>query len=130
MSNLSVYYVSRTLLALAFGALFLAAGLPWWAAGAITAALIAFFLWAPTSGRYAIKTERGVAPMRKDEYGQEIRNQAARDAFIVTTLAMAGTILYGFLAQTDVSIALLGLVLGLGWLSYFVSDFWQRRTGS
>lgn len=65
--------------------------------------------------------------MREDEYGQGIRNQAARDAFIVTTLGIAGAILYGSLAETAVSIALLGLILGLGWLTYFVSDFWRKR---
>jgi hypothetical protein len=129
MSNLTVYYVSRTLLALVFGVLFLVAGLPWWAAVPITAALIAFFLWAPKSGRYVIQTDRGVAPMQEDEYGREIRNQAARDAFVVTTLGMAGAILYGFLAETDLSIAVLGVILGLGWLTYFASDFRRKRSG-
>ncbi|MGD8737852.1 MAG: hypothetical protein PVJ85_13980 [Anaerolineae bacterium] len=46
---------------------------------------------------------------------------------MVTTLGIAGAILYGFLAETAVSIALLGLILGFGWLTYFVSDFWRKR---
>jgi hypothetical protein len=96
MSKLSVYYASRMLLALVFGGLFLAAGLPWWAAVPITAAMIAFFLWAPKSGRYVVQSNRGATPMRADEYGQTVRNQAARDAFIVTTLGVAGAILYGY----------------------------------
>lgn len=128
ISNLSSYYISRTLLALAFGGLFIAVGLPWWTAVPITLVMIAFFLWAPKSGRYMVQPKNGVAPLREDEYGRTIRNRAARDAFVVMTLGIIGAILYGLIAQTDVSITRLGLIIILGWLTYFVSDFWQRRS--
>jgi hypothetical protein len=128
MSSLSNYYIPRILIALIFGGLFIAAGLPWWSAVSIAVVMISFFLWAPKSGRYGVQPENGIVPPRLDEYGQMIRNQAARDAFVVTMLVVGGIILYGFIAQTDVSINLLSLIVGLGWLTYFVSDFRQRRS--
>lgn len=128
MSILSNYYISRTLIALVFGGLLLAIGLPWWSVVSTIVVMIAFFLWAPKSGRYIVLSKNSIVPLRADEYGQTIRNRAARDAFVVITLVIAGTIFYGVIAQANISITLLSLIIILGWLTYFVSDFLQRRS--
>jgi hypothetical protein len=127
MPNRSNYYISRTLISLVFGGLFIAAGLPWWSAVPMSVVLLAFFLWAPKSGRYVVHPKGGVAPLRHDEYGQTVRKQAAQNAFVVTMLAVGGIAIYGLITQTNISITLLSLIIALGWLTYFVSDFWQRR---
>ena len=98
-------------------------------AGLASVFVLALFLWAPHSGRYAVHPEFGVTALRRDERTQTINDQAARNAFIVTVLIIAGIAVYfGTIAPTNVPVAILNLALLLGMLTYFVSDFWLRRT--
>jgi nitrogen fixation-related uncharacterized protein len=129
MSSLLRYYVSRTFVSIALGALLAATGSPWWMAVLAGVTVLAFFLWAPRSGRYAVHPEQGVTPLRRDERTQMISDRAARNAFVATVLMIAGTAVYfGTIARADVPVGALTLALVLGALTYSVSDFWLRRT--
>ena len=87
---MKVYYLSRALLSLAFGAFFALTGSSWWVALLAGGIAFAFFLWAPRSGRYAVHPELGVTALRRDERTQSINDQAARNAFVVSMLALGG----------------------------------------
>lgn len=91
--------------------------------------VFALFLWAPRSGRYAVHPELGITALRRDERTQAINDKAARNAFIVTMLGGAGVAIYfGSIAPANVPVIILDFVLALGVLTYFVSDFWLRRS--
>jgi len=128
MSGMSVYYVSRAVISAALGVLLALTGLEWWMAALLGAIVFAFFVWAPHSGRYSVHPELGVTALRRDERTQGINDKAARNAFVVTMLAIAGTAIYfGAIAAVSVPIAMLKWTLVLGVLVYFVSDFVLRR---
>jgi hypothetical protein len=62
MTGMSRYYISRILVSVAFGGLFALTGSPWWMAVLTSIVLIALFLYAPHSGRYAVHPELSYGP--------------------------------------------------------------------
>lgn len=129
MTGMSRYYLSRALLSFAFGGIFALTGSPWWMAALAGVVALAFFLWAPHSGRYAVHPELGITALRRDERAQAINDKAARSAFVVAMLIVAAMAIYfGTIARTDVPVAMLRLSLALAALTYFLSDFWLRRS--
>jgi len=129
MTGMSRYYISRVLFSAAFGGLFALTGSPWWMAVLVSVVLIALFLYAPLSGRYAVHPELGVAALRRDERTQTITDRAARNAFVVTALVIAGiTVYYGAISSASVPVVALQLTLAVAALTYFVSDLWLRRS--
>ena len=129
MMGLSRYYVSRALVSVAFGVLFALSSSVWWLAVPSALIIFGFFLWAPQSGRYAVQPERGATAMQRDERTQMISGKAARNAFVVTILAIAAIALYfGTITQTAVPILALHFTLALATFTYFLSDFWMRRS--
>ena len=128
MSGMTAYYVSRAVISAALTVLLALTGLEWWMAALLGVIVFAFFVWAPHSGRYSVHPELGVTALRRDERTQVINDKAARNAFVVTMLAIAGTAIYfGAIAAVSVPIAMLKWTLVLGVLVYFVSDFVLRR---
>ena len=128
MSGMSAYYISRAVISAALGVLLTLSGLEWWMAALLGVIVFAFFVYAPRSGRYSVHPELGVTALRRDERTQGINDKAARNAFVVTMLAIAGmTIYFGAMAAVNVPIAALKWTLVLGVLVYFVSDFVLRR---
>ena len=122
------YYITRTLISVAFGGLFWLAGLPGWSAPIVALVMLAFFLWVPHSGRYVARFTGDTARLRRDERMQAIRDQAARNALLGTVLALAAAVLYyGLIAPGDVPVTVLSLILALGTLIYAGSDYWLRR---
>lgn len=129
MTGKSSYYVTRTALSVVFGGLLVFMGLPWWGALLASLGMWAFFLWAPHSGRYVVRSQNGVTPLRRDERAKAIRDQAARNALVATVLTLSAVIIYfGLFAPADVPVPIVSLVLVLGMLAYFASDFWLRRS--
>jgi hypothetical protein len=129
MSGMSVYYISRAVISAALGVLLALTGLQWWMAMLMGVIVFGFFLWAPRSGRYAVHPEFGVTALRRDERTQTINDKAARNAFIVTMLAIAGIAIYfGSIVPASVPVTMLQYMLILGALTYFVSDFVLRRS--
>ena len=128
MSGMSAYYISRAVISAALGVVLALTGLEWWMAALLGAMAFAFFIWAPHSGRYSVHPELGVTALRRDERTQGINDKAARNAFVVTMLAIAGIAIYfGAIAAVSVPIAMLRWTLVLGVLVYYVSDFVLRR---
>lgn len=129
MSGMSAYYISRAVISAALGFLLVLAGFHWWMAMLVGAIVFGLFLWAPRSGRYAVHPEFGVTALRRDEHTQAINDKAARNAFIITMLAIAGIAIYfGSTAPASVPVAMVQYVLILGALIYFVSDLFLRRS--
>jgi len=76
-----------------------------------------------------VRPERGITALQHDEFTRAITDKAARIAFVVTTLALGGLVVYfGSVAPADVPVRLINFVLILGWAIYFVVSFWLRRT--
>jgi heme A synthase len=76
-----------------------------------------------------VDRSRGAVALRRDERTQSINDKSARNAFVVTTLALAGVMIYaGSTGALAVSLATLHVVLGVGVLSYFASDLYLRRS--
>jgi hypothetical protein len=129
MTGMTLYYISRAILSVAFGALFVMTGSPWWVATLIGGGILALFLWAPHSGRYAVHPEFGITALRCDERTQVINDKAARNAFVISMLTLAGIAIYcSTIALTNVPLAVLKLVVLIGVVTYFVSDLWLRRS--
>jgi hypothetical protein len=123
----SSYIITRTLIAAGLGAL-IGWKTYWWSGVLTGAAALTFFLWATRSGRYMVQANGGVAPMRLDERTRTIRDRAAKNAFVVLMLALAALVLYfGLVQPGNIPTQMLLGVLGLGFLSYFVSDVLQRQ---
>ena len=130
MTGMKAYYISRAIISMAFGALF-ATGSTWWTGLLAGTLAFAWFLLAPHIGRYTVHPEFGVTALRRDEHAQVINDKAARNAFVISMLALGGIIVYfGTLALTSVPIAVFRWLLILGVLIYYVSDFWLRKAHS
>jgi hypothetical protein len=129
MNGMLRYYISRAILSAALGALLAITGLQWWIALLAGIAAFAFFLYAPRSGRYAVNPELGVTALRRDERTQLINAKAAVNAFVITILAMGGIAIYfGAIVSAAVPVIAISLTMLIAILTYFVSDFWLRRS--
>ena len=127
--GMKVYYLSRLLLSVILGGLSFIAGAPWWIAAIVCVTVIAFFLWAPRSGRYVVRPELGFTALRRDERSQAVTNRAARMGFVATILAAGGLVVYfAIFAEAKVPVWAVALVVALGGATYFLSDSWLRRT--
>src|SRR5512143_1614349 len=94
MTGMKAYYLSRAVISIGFGALFLLSGSSWWVAVLVAAVAFGWFLLAPHIGRYSVHPEFGVTALRRDERSQLINDKAARNAFVVSMLAVAGAAIY------------------------------------
>jgi hypothetical protein len=122
------YLVSRAAISAVLGVALGFAGLRWWWAALAGAAALGLFFTAPRSGRYVVRAQGGVAPLRRDERARAIRDRAARNGFVLTVLGVAGlTLVYGLILDTAVPVAALGGILALAFATYFASDLWLRR---
>ncbi len=126
MSGMSAYYISRAIISAAFAVFLAVTGFELWMATLMGAIVFGLFLWAPRSGRYAVHPEFGVTALRRDERTQGINDRAARNAFVVVMLALAGLAIY-FGATAFVPVRVLEYALILGVLTYFGSDLFLRR---
>ncbi len=131
MTGMRAYYISRALLSVGFGVLFVLGGASWWVGILIAAVAFGWFLLAPRIGRYSVHPERGVTALQRDERSQMINDKAARNAFVICMLAVAGVALYHHsLALSSVPTAVLEGILVLGAAVYYISDFLLRRASS
>ena len=124
------YVLSRVVIALLMGIL-IGYRTFWWSGVLVSLAAMAFFLWAPWSGRYTVEPGGGALPLRRDERSRAIRDQAGRDAFIALFLATTALLIYfGWIAASSVPLQALIGAWSLGILTYFVSDALQRQNPS
>lgn len=128
MTDMRKYYVSRGALTAVVVAFLLLAGAPWWIVTVAGVLVLSFFLLAPRGGRYVVKAERGATALRRDERTQAVANKAGRNGFVALMLAAAAVAIYwGSVAEAGVPAFVLYLLIALGWVVYFASDFWLRR---
>ena len=128
MTGLTRYYLVRVGISAVFATLLALVGAPWWSAVLAALALLGLFVWAVRSGRYVVQPERGATALRTDEYTRAIRDRATRYGFVSVMLALGGVVLYyGLIAAGDVPVAVIGGVLLIGWIVYFLSDLLARR---
>jgi uncharacterized membrane protein len=76
------------------GTAFLLLGGSWWQAALVTGLALIFVWWAPRSGRYKVSPEKGLNAIQRDERTQAISDKAARNAWVVMMLSVAGLALY------------------------------------
>jgi len=127
--NMMPYYLSRTILSVAFGVLLFVTGLSLWKAVLFGGLILALFLWAPHSGRYSVHPEFGITALRRDERTQVINDKAARNAFIVSMLTICAIgVYFGLFGVINISIGVFKIVLIIGTLTYYVSDLWLRKS--
>ena len=129
MKGMSLYYISRAVVSIAFGGLFYLSGSSLWTAILIGSVAFMWFLWAPHSGRYMVHPELGITALRRDEHTQQINDHAARNAFVVLGMAIAIlSIYFGSVLRADIPVRMLNYVLILGAFTYFASDFQLRKS--
>ena len=123
------YYASRLLVAALVAALFYATGAAWWVSLLVGAVAIAWFLYAPRSGRYQVEPGRGATALQRDERAQWINDKAARNAFVTLGLALGGlNIYFGTAAGLSVvPIEWTRRLLAAGVAAYWISDIFLRR---
>lgn len=122
------YYVSRGVVSIVFGGLFyLFSGSL--LAGLLSAVLVFItFMYLPRSGRYKVFPHKGSTALRRDEWTQSINQRSGRNAWVIVTIGGGGLVLYyGLISPGDVPFVLLGGLLLLGVVTYYVSDYWMRR---
>ncbi len=126
--NLQIYHISRFIISVVFGGLLYAAGSPVWSAVLIGVLIFALFIWAPHSGRYSVHPEYGMSALRRDEFTQVINDKAARNAFVVSMLAIgAATVYAAIIGASSLSTQIFRLIMFAGAITYFASDLWLRR---
>ena len=122
------YYVSRLIIAIVLGGLFALLGAQWWIAVLAGSLALAVFFYAPLSGRYTVQPDKGLAPLGRDEFSRSVTDKAGRNAFAFMMIALAGIVIYSLLStRTVVAVTALSVVLALGVIVFFVSDYWMRR---
>ncbi len=131
MTGMTAYYLSRAVISIAFGVLFVLSGSAWWVGLLVAVVAFGWFLVAPHTGRYAVHPELGVTALQRDERSQLINDKAGRNAFVVTMIALAALVLYsGAASLAGVPLHALEGLLVLGIAVYYVSDIWLRKTAS
>jgi hypothetical protein len=122
------YYLSRMIISIVLGGLFALLGAQWWMAVLAGLLALAVFFYAPLSGRYTVQPDKGLTPLRRDEFSKSVTNKAGRNAFAFMMIALAGIVVYSLLStHTVVTATALSVVLALGVIVFFVSDYWMRR---
>jgi hypothetical protein len=127
VKGLTWYYVTRLAMVALWLLIATLAGLPVWASALPAAGMIAYFVWLPRSGRYVVREDQPLAPLRGDERSQAIRRQAATWAFVVETLLLSAGVIWGVTSHQQGLTGFLGVVLAAGMLTYLVAQGWLGR---
>ncbi|MCJ7620436.1 MAG: hypothetical protein MUP64_09495 [Anaerolineae bacterium] len=125
--GLAWYYVTRLAMVALWLLVATVAGLPIWASALPAAGMIAYFVWLPRSGRYVVRQDQHLAPLRRDERSQAISRQAATWAFVVETLLVSAGMIWGVISHQQGLTGFLGVVLAAGMLTYLVVQGWLGR---
>jgi uncharacterized membrane protein YraQ (UPF0718 family) len=122
------YYISRAVISIAFGGLLYLVSQSLLISLVGGALVLIVFLVLPHSRRYKVFPQKGAMALRRDEWTQSINQRSGLNAWVIVTIAGAGLVLYyGLISPGDVPTGLLGGLLVLGWITYYLSDYWMRR---
>ena len=127
MKGLAWYYVTRLAMVALWLLVAMVAGLPVWLSVPTAAAMVAYFVWLPRSGRYVVREDQPLAPIRRDERGRAVSGRAAAWAFVMETLLAGAGMVWGVVSQQQVLTGFLGLVLAAGLLTYLLAQGWLGR---
>jgi hypothetical protein len=127
MKGLVWYYVTRLALVALWLVVAVAASLPIWLSVPTAAAMIAYFVWLPRSGRYVVRGDQPLAPFRRDERSQALSSRAAAWAFVVETVLVGAGVAWGVVSQQRGLSGFLGLVMAAGLMTYLVAQAWLSR---
>ncbi len=129
VKNMMPYYLSRMGLTVIIGILLFTSGSSIWISILISVMLLAFFIWAPHSGRYSVHPEFGITALRRDEFTEVINDKAARNAFVASMLVLAGIAIYfGYAGLILIPASVLKWTLVIGILTYYGTDLWMRKS--
>jgi hypothetical protein len=129
--SLRKYFLSRSLIAVIFGLMFIFLGATWWIGLFAGLLALAVFIWAPRSGRYVRQIQKnGQIKLAHDENTRAIADKAARNGFVICIITLAGLALYFWKSGIEtISMNYLYAVLWAGLLTFTVSDLMMRRFG-
>jgi hypothetical protein len=127
MKGLAWYYITRLVMVAVWLLVATVAGLPFWLSIPTAAAMVAYFVWLPRSGRYVVREDQPLAPMRRDERSRAVSGRAAVWAFVVETLLLGAGMVWGTVSGQQELTGALGLVLAAGLLTYLVAQGWLGR---
>jgi hypothetical protein len=124
VKGLAWYYVTRLAMVVLWLLVAMVAELPIWLSISTAAAMVAYFVWLPRSGRYVVCEDQPLAPMRRDERSRAISGRAAIWAFLVETLSAGAGLVWGTVSGQQELTDALGPVLAGGLLTYLVAQGW------
>lgn len=117
------YYLSRAVIAAVLGLLFVLSGNAWWFGLLIGLLVYAGFIWYAHSGHYLIDTSKPLTPLRRDERGKDIRNQALVLAVVVGGVTIALLSLAGRLLSLPSQLGPIALLVAF--VTYFAASEWM-----
>ena len=128
MPGMKRYYLSRGLLSILFGGLVYIVSSSIWVASVSIGLTFIIFVMLSGSERYKVNPENGFSALQRDEWAQRINDKSGRNAWVIVTIAGSVIILYcGLISLEHVPVYILGILIIAGVITYYVSDFWQRR---
>ncbi len=134
MKGLSWQYLfSRFLLVALLALVMVALGAPVWMVLLVLALSMAALLLLVRSGRYTIRPESDLLPLRRDERGEDINRRASTYGFVVVMLLLgAAILLYTIfsespLAQRITPLDAMQLIIGAGLITRVLSEVVLRQ---
>ncbi len=134
MKGLSWQYLfSRFLLVTLLALVMVALGAPVWMALLVLALSMAALLLLVRSGRYTIRPESDLLPLRRDERGEDINRLASTYGFVVVTVLLgAAILLYTIFAESPLArrstpLDAMQLIIGAGLITRVLSEVVLRQ---
>lgn len=122
------YYISRGIISFALGGILYMISRSSLLGLFSMVLIFILFVYLPRSGRYTVNPQKGATPLSRDEWGQSISQRSGRNAWVIVTITGSGLVLYfGLISPGDVPTGLLGGLLILGFITYYISDYWMRK---
>lgn len=129
----SQYWFSRFLLVALLALVMIALGAPVWMVLLGLALSMAALLLLVRSGRYAIRPESDLLPLRRDERGEDINRRASTYGFVVVMVLLgAAILLYTIfsdspLAQRITALDAMQLIIAAGLITRVLSEVLLRQ---
>lgn len=129
----SQYLLSRFLLVTLLALVMVALGAPVWMVLLVLALSMAALLLLVRSGRYAIRPESDLLPLRRDERGADINRRASTYGFVVVMVLLgAAILLYTIfsespLAQRITAVDAMQLIIAAGLITRVLSEVVLRQ---
>jgi hypothetical protein len=127
------YLFSRFLLVTLLALVMVALGAPVWMVLLVLALSMAALLLLVRSGRYTIRPESDLLPLRRDERGADINRRASTYGFVVVMVLLGAAILLytifseSLLARRITALDAMQLIIGAGLITRVISEAVLRQ---